>query len=389
MSCAGAITGVGCVSAYGLGVAEFCNGVSRNEPAPAMQRRRLDGSSGVYRAAPAAETLSGYTASPVTRLARATLLARTAAEEAWRSSGVAASVAPERAGLIVNRNFAPHQVIGQYYETLWQKGPGGVSGLQFVQTIANNALGSLAMHYQLRGPCEMHFGPPALGAALDALRDDAADAILAGGFDELSDYIFELCHASALVGAAGSEAACARPYHAASRGLIPGEGAAFFVLENLSHAEARRATPLGYLKGYGAVTDASAARNPAERRAEDVAEAIRRALCDAAVEASDVGFVSGGANGVSTMDCAEIEAVARIFPHGPALFSIKRDVGETWGAAAGLSMIAALRALAGVVPHAATASASDKALAPRRNTALVLSMDMSGQNAAFVIGDVP
>lgn len=387
MSCAVAVTGVGCVSAYGLGVAEFWNGVSRNERAPEMRRERRDGSSGVCLAAPAAETLSGYTASPVTRLARATLLARTAAEEAWKSSGVAASVAPERAGLIVNRNFGPHQVIGQYYETLWQKGPGAVSGLQFVQTIANSALGSLAMHYQLRGPCEMHFGPPALGAALDALRDDGADAILAGGFDELSDYIFELCHAYSLVAAAESKGASARPYDAGTRGLIPGEGAAFFVLENLSHARARGATPLAHLKGYGVVTDASAVRNAAERRAEDVAEAIRRALCDAGVEPRDVAFVSGGANGVSTMDAAEMEAVARIFPHGPALFSIKRDVGETWGAAAGLSMIAALRALAGVVPHRAAASASEQPVAPRGNIAVVLSMDMSGQNAAFVIGD--
>lgn len=387
MSRAVAITGVGCVSAYGLSVEEFWNGVSSKEPAPEMRRKRLDGSSGVCLTAPAAEMLSGYTASPVTRPARATLLARTAAEEAWNSSGVAASVSPERAGLIVNRNFGPHQVIGQYYETLWQKGPGAVSGLQFVQTIANSALGSLALHYQLRGPCEMHFGPPALGAALDALRDDEADAILAGGFDELSDYIFELCHASCLVKAGASNEEPARPYDATPPGFIPSEGAAFFVLENPSHAQARGATPLGHLKGYGVVTDAAAVRNAAKRRAEDIAEAIRRALCDAGVEARDVAFVSGGANGVSTMDRAEVEAVAHVFPDGPALFSIKRDVGETWGAAAGLSMIAALRALSGVMPQ--RARTPDKPAVECRNIGVVLSMDMSGQDAAFVIEDAP
>lgn len=392
LSAGAAITGMGCVTAYGVGVPELWRGLLTNEPATRTLRKRRDGSSGFSAESPTAEVLSlSAPTSGNTRPTRPAMLARIAAEEAWTSSGIAASVAPERAGLIVNRNFGQHQVIGQYYEKLWTKGPSAVSGLQFVQTIANSVLGSLAMEFHLRGPSTMHFGASSLGAALDLLRDEAADAILVGGFDELSDYIFEMCHCCSL--ASGEDAA--RPYDGASSGLTPGDGSAFFVLESPEHAKARGAKPLAYLKGYATVTDRRAVRNPVERDAGDIAEAIRRGLRDAGLSPEDVSFVSGAANGYAALDQPEMEAIASALASRPHIFSVKGGVGETWGASGGISIITAVRALGEkTMPPTAGASASigsnivtGKAAPLRRGAAVVLSMEMSGQDSAYILSD--
>lgn len=387
-----AITGMGCVTAYGVGVPELWRGLLANDPAPRSQRKRRDGSLGFSAESPTAEVLSlSAPASGTSRPTRPAMLARIAAEQAWTSSGIAASVAPERAGLIVNRNFGQHQVIGQYYDKLWTKGPSAVSGLQFVQTIANSVLGGLAMEFHLRGPSTMHFGAASLGAALDLLRDDAADAILVGGFDELSDYIFEMCHCCSL--ASGEVAS--RPYDGASSGLTSGDGSAFFVLERAEHAKARGAQPLAYLKGYATVTDCRAVRNPVERDTGDIAEAIRRGLRDADITPEDVSFVSGAANGYPAFDQPELEAIASALPSKPEIFSVKGGVGETWGASGGISIIAAVRALGEkTLPPTVGAPVSigsnivtGKPARLRKGAAVVLSMEMSGQDSAFILSD--
>ncbi|MGD0774882.1 MAG: beta-ketoacyl synthase N-terminal-like domain-containing protein [Candidatus Solibacter sp.] len=314
MSTSAAITGIGCVSAHGIGVERIWRALLDGEPAPRTRRKRADGTCGISLEAPAADFLSASApASGTTRPSRPALLTQIAAEEAWTASGAGAVVDRDRAGLIVNRNFGQHQVIAEYYEKLWTKGPSAVSGLQFVQTIANSVLGALAIRFRLRGPSTMHFGAPSPGAALDLLRDAAADVFLAGGFDELSDYIFEFCYRGGLTSSSGAGLA-GSPYAAASRGLIPSDASVFFVLERHEYAAARGVKPLAWLNGFATVTDRRAVRNPAERDSHDIVEAIRRGLRDAGRQPGDVSCISGAANGLAAIDGPELEAIAEVFP---------------------------------------------------------------------------
>ena len=210
-------------------------------------------------------------------------------------------------------------------------------------------------------------------------------------FDELSDYIFEMCHCCSL--ASGEVAS--RPYDGASSGLTSGDGSAFFVLERPEHAKARGAQPLAYLKGYATVTDCRAVRNPVERDTGDIAEAIRRGLRDADITPEDVSFVSGAANGYPAFDQPELEAIASALPSKPEIFSVKGGVGETWGASGGISIIAAVRALGEkTLPPTVGAPVSigsnivtGKPARLRKGAAVVLSMEMSGQDSAFILSD--
>ncbi len=400
MNASAAIVGMGCVSAYGLGVEAAWDKLLRNERAPEIMRSHL-GRTSLAMLAPSIELLSEQVpSSGLSRPTRPTLLARLAAEEAWRSAGELTGVAPERAGLLINRNFGQHQIIGQYYETLWTKGPSGASGLQFVQTIANSVLGSLAIQLKLRGPSSMHFGPPAIGAALDQLRSDSADVMVAGGMDELSEYVSELCYRARLSCCAGSSGGAGQPYSSSSHGLIPGEGSVFFVLERSGFVSSRSAKPLAYLKGFGTVTDSLAWKNPAERSTDDIAEAIRRSLVEANVDPDEVVFISGAANGVSSIDSSELAAISAVFPHRPAIFSIKGGIGEMWGASGSASFFAAVLAMRDKVlpPTVGTCRTeetfdtnivTEAPVSISNGFGVVISLEMSGQNSAFVIGDRP
>lgn len=398
-----AITGIGCVTGFGPGVERTWRSLLNGETA-IHERPRDEAETSPTRfttQAPPAATLEQFLSDlGFPKPPRTSMLALIAAQEAWEMAGLPEDIDRDRAGLILNRNFGQHQMVARYYQTLWRKGAGGVSGLQFVQTIANAVLGRVAISFQLRGPSTLIFGPPAFGPALDLLRDGQADVVLAGGLDELSDYVLTLCDICGLTPESSGLPGIVRPYDRNRAGLIPGDGAVFFVLEQAGHARARGAKPLAYLRGYSTVSDRRALSNPLERNSDDIAECIRRALRDADVEAHDVACVSGAGAGLRNFDEMELRAIASVFISSPPVFSPKGALGETWGAAGGLSLLTAALALQrGTLPASAgTLEVDPVGLAPvvlgspmsvSGRAALALSLDMAGQDTAFVVTGEP
>ena len=400
-----AITGIGCVTGFGAGVAETWRALLAGQSAAqAVEQAEAEANHQLTRLttrAPDAARLSkqlpglGFPPPP-----RTSLLALAAAREAWEMAGLDDGLERERAGLMINRNFGQHALVESYQTTLWDKGAGAVSGLQFVQTIANAVIGRLAITFQLRGASNLFFGAPAVGAALDILRDERADVVLAGGFDEISGIVFSLCDLHRLTPASRGETEESRPYDRRRAGLIPGDGAAFFVLERPEYAAARGARPLGYLRGYASVTDRRSLSDPATRERVDVSESIRRALADARVEPSEIACVSGAAAGLREFDEVETAALGETLPHLPPTSSVKGALGETWGAAGCLSIMSAVLSLReGRMPPTAGLREADEdcaanlvkgaALSFQGSAALALSFDMTGQDSAFVLTSEP
>jgi 3-oxoacyl-[acyl-carrier-protein] synthase II len=189
-----------------------------------------------------------------------------------------------------------------------------------------------------------------------------------------------------------------RPFDKGRDGFVIGEGGGAVILEALEHAEARGATPLAELVGYGATADASHITLPAPGGVGAV-RAARRALEKAGMEPSGIGHVNAHATSTPEGDKAELQAIRTIFGEAAgnvAVTANKSMLGHTLGAAGAIEAIATIMAIrTGCVPPTINLDDPDVAaagldLTPRSarsvsiDAALSNSFGFGGQNSALV-----
>jgi 3-oxoacyl-[acyl-carrier-protein] synthase II len=141
----------------------------------------------------------------------------------------------------------------------------------------------------------------ALGEAYRILLRDQADFFLVGGAESkinplsmVRQCLFEhLSHRNE------EPARACRPFDRSRDGLVLGEGAGVFVVEDLEHARRRGARIYAEIAGFGAAFDPN-------QRGDGVARAIRAALGDAGIGPEDVDHVN--AHGLSTPESDAWEA---------------------------------------------------------------------------------
>ena len=101
------------------------------------------------------------------------------------------------------------------------------------------------------------------------------------------------------------EKAC-RPFGADRDGCVLGEGSGALVVESLESAEARGATILAELLGYGESSDAAHITTPS---AEGQVKAIKMALDCAEVQPEDIGFINAHGTATRANDTCECKSV--------------------------------------------------------------------------------
>ncbi len=138
------------------------------------------------------------------------------------------------------------------------------------------------------------------------------------------------------------EAAC-RPFSADRKGLVLSEGAAVFVLESLERAQARGATILGEILGFGATSDAGHITDPS---ADGAARAMQLALADAQLSPRDIGYINAHGTGTRANDVTETAAVRAVFgANSPPVSSTKSLHGHAMGASGAIEIASSLLAL--------------------------------------------
>ncbi|WP_421693097.1 beta-ketoacyl-[acyl-carrier-protein] synthase family protein [Aestuariivirga sp.] len=187
----------------------------------------------------------------------------------------------------------------------------------------------------------------AIGLGMMLLRQGLADRAIVGGSECLiTPATFRAWETLRVM----TQGLC-RPFSAGRDGMVLGEGAGLLVLETEAAAQARHARPHAELAGYGTTSDAGDIVRP---NADGAARAMETALADAGLQPSDIHYVNAHGTGTVLNDRAESEAMWRVF--GPdlgciAVSSTKPVHGHALGAAGALEMVVTVCAMRdGVAP---------------------------------------
>lgn len=176
-------------------------------------------------------------------------------------------------------------------------------------------------------------GSQGIGYAYEAIKYGMIPMMLAGGGEEFCAsevYVFDSLYAASRRN--DNPKGTPRPYDRDRDGLVIGEGAGMFVLEELEHALARGANIIAEVVGYGANSDGSHVTRP---QATTMQRCMELALKDAGIQPSQIGYVNGHGTATEQGDIAETQATEAVFGKIP-LSSQKSYLGHTLGACGAL-----------------------------------------------------
>jgi 3-oxoacyl-[acyl-carrier-protein] synthase II len=181
-------------------------------------------------------------------------------------------------------------------------------------------------------------GTNAIGHAFNAIRTGRYQRILAGGYDALSELVF--------VGFDSLQAATpekCRPFDSNRSGMVLGEGAALFALEEFESARRRGAEILGEIIGYGISTDNHHLTQP-NPDGSGPRRAMEQALAQAELRPKQVGYINAHGTATVLNDTAEGKAIMELFGEVP-VSSTKSMMGHSLGAAGAIEAVVSLLAL--------------------------------------------
>ncbi|MEO3973666.1 beta-ketoacyl-[acyl-carrier-protein] synthase family protein [Streptomyces sp. CAU 1734] len=284
----------------------------------------------------------------------------------------AAGYDPERAGIFVGGNKEisnpDHLLAGTLaarredgradLRRLGERASSAFYPLYFVEGLQSASLFHLSHAHGFKG-ANSYFhgtadaGSTALARAFRSVRGGESDVVLAGGFDDAASWwLLSKMDGMGVLTTRNEEGARAfRPYDRDRSGSVLGEGAAFLVLEEWESARRRGAHVYAEFRGAGATQDTRLI-TPHED-GEPLAEAMSRALREAAVPAGSVDFVATHGCATRLGDLTEARALTGVFGRdsGPAAASVKPAAGH-------------LVAGAGALNAAVCAMAIDRAAVP-------------------------
>jgi 3-oxoacyl-[acyl-carrier-protein] synthase II len=267
----------------------------------------------------------------------------------------------ERFGVIIGSGIGGMETIENQARILIERGPSRVSPFTIPSLIANIASGVVAIEFQAKS---VNFGvvsacasgSHALGEALRHIRDGHADIMLSGGSEAAITRLSYagFCNMKAMsTDFNDTPEKASRPFDKLRDGFVMGEGAGVLVIETLEHAQARGARIYCELVGYGATCDAYHITGQ-DQEGKGLALCLNRALAEAGVEKSEVGYINAHGTSTPINDRCETLAIKRTFGEAARQLSIsstKSMTGHLLGAAGGVeAAVCCLAIHHGVIP---------------------------------------
>lgn len=348
------ITGVGALSPIGADV-------------PSTWSALLSGKSGVHRLpADWAPDVPAQIAAPVIKdpselmdrvelrkLDRSEAFALIAAREAWRDSH-SPSVESERLGVVIASGIGGVLTLLGAYDVLKEKGARLVSPHTVPMLMPNGPAAHVGIELGARAGVHTPVsacasGAEALGYALEMIRNDRADVVVAGGTEAA-------IHPLPMAGFANMKALstrndqperASRPYDRDRDGFVLGEGAGVLVLEELERARARSARIYGEILSQGLTSDGFHIAAP-DPEGTGATRAMKAAIAASGISTQDIVHLNAHATSTPVGDIAEAGAIMNALGKDAehvAISATKSMTGHLLGGAGALESIFTVLAL--------------------------------------------
>ncbi len=311
----------------------------------------------------------------------------------------------DRIGVLIGSGIGGIGTILEQAELMRERDASRVSPFLIPMMLADTAPGMIAIKLGVRGPnmsvvTACATGSNALGEAAEILRRGSADVMIAGGSEAgITKLTMAGMNSMGALSTRNDEPTKAsRPFDANRDGFLMGEGSAVLILETLEHAQARGATILAEISGYGTTDDAYHISAPAEDGA-GAALCMQVALENSGLTVNDIGYINAHGTSTKLNDKGETAAIKTVFgerAYQIPVSSTKSMTGHLLGASGALeAMFCTLAINTGILPPTLNYETPDPECdldyipnAPREikiDHALSNSFGFGGHNATLII----
>lgn len=342
-----AITGLGVVSACGLGVEPLASALAEGRPATTPVERL----EGVPARADSARTAARVTTrewgdllSPraARRMSPPSVFAVVAARMALRDAGLELPDGTDPyCGVLLATAFGASSFTQRMLDQILEEGAEAVSPFLFMESVANAPAGQVAIQCRAGGPnhtlCQRESGPlAALGRGAAEVARGRASRVLAGAAEEVTPLLHTVLDRF------GALSDLPRPLDRRRDGFLAAEGSTVLLLEPEAAALRRGAALRARVRAWGGAFDPGAPRADWGSDPAPLVRSLRRGLEHQGLGPGDVDAVVSGASGARRGDRLEASVLRELFADAvpPVLVpkGVTGEYGGAWLAAAVLAL---------------------------------------------------
>ena len=282
------------------------------------------------------KTPSHYKRKQIRSMGKVSIMSTQATENALTQAGLLGTelLTSGDVGISYGSSMGSTSAIPAFGDLLKDNNMDGITATSYLQMMAHTTPVNVGVFFGLKGrtittSSACTSSSQGIGYAYEAIKYGRQKAMVAGGAEELclsSAVVFDTLFAASINNDNPKDTP--RPFDQDRDGLVIGEGACSFILEDIDYAKARGATILAEIVGFGTNADGKHVTQPT---AETMKTAMVLALEDANLSPSDIGYVNAHGTSTEKGDIAESYATYHTLGNVP-ISSLKSYLGHTLGA---------------------------------------------------------
>lgn len=283
-------------------------------------------------------------------MGRVSLMATLASERALEQAGLLgdARLSDGSMGVAYGSSTGSTDALQDFAQMEIRNSTDGINATTYIRMMSHTAAVNIAVYFGLQGrvipTCSAcTSGSQGVGYAFETIRNGSQTLMVAGGGEELcatEAAVFDTLFATSVKNDTPTQTP--RPYDTDRDGLVIGEGASSLILEELEHAQARGATILAEIVGFGTNCDGAHVTQP---NSETMRIAMELALKQADLSPDAIGYINGHGTATDRGDVAETQATNTLFGANKPISSLKGHTGHTLGACGALEAWASIEML--------------------------------------------